>query len=147
MTTTNSKTRKIPAPLYAAAGAGDYAYQRLRKLPEQVAQFRERVTEIAPAVSGAVSEANLRVDLDRLRDVARRNAATLVAGAQQAGERAAAVYSGLVVRGERVVRNVSTTEAAIEVAPAAGTVTASTTQKQAATKKAVTAKKATAKKA
>jgi heparin binding hemagglutinin HbhA len=146
MTTTNSKTRKIPAPLYAAAGAGDFAYQRLRQLPEQVAQLRERVTEIAPAVSGAVSEANLRVDLDRLRDVARRNAATLVAGAQQAGERAAAVYSGLVVRGERVVRNVRTTEAAIEVAPAAGTVTATTTQKQAATKKA-TAKKAPAKSA
>jgi hypothetical protein len=146
MTTTNSKTRKIPAPLYAAAGAGDFAYQRLRKLPEQVAQFRERVTEIAPAVSGAVSEANLRADLDRLRDVARRNAATLVAGAQQASERAAAVYSGLVVRGERVVRNVRTTEAAIEVAPAAGTVTATTTQKQTATKKPV-AKKATAKKA
>ena len=147
MTTTNSKTRKIPAPLYAAAGAGDFAYQRLRKLPEQVAQFRERVTEIAPAVSGAVSEANLRADLDRLRDVARRNAATLVAGAQQASERAAAVYSGLVVRGERVVRNVRTTEAAIEVAPAAGTVTTKTTEKQAATKKATAAKKAPAKRA
>jgi heparin binding hemagglutinin HbhA len=144
MTTTNTKTRKIPAPLYAAAGAGDFAYQRLRKLPEQVAQLRERVTEIAPAMSDAVSEANLRVDLDRLRDAARRNAATLVAGAQQASERAAAVYSDLIVRGEQVVRNVRTTEAAIEVAPAAGTVTASTNQKQ-ATKKATTAKKAPAK--
>ena len=87
-------------------------------------------------MSGAVSKANLRVDLDRLRDAARRNAASLVAGAQQAGERAAAVYSGLVVRGERVVRNVRTAEAAIEVAPAAGTVTASTTPKQAVAKKA-----------
>ncbi len=146
MTTTNTKTRKIPAPLYAAAGAGDFAYQRLRKLPEQVTQLRERVSEIAPTVSGAVSEANLRVDLDRLREAARRNAATLVAGAQQAGERAAAVYGELVVRGERVVRNVRTTEAAIEVAPAAGTVTATTTQKQAVTKKAP-AKKAPAKSA
>src|SRR5689334_17406809 len=145
MTTTNSKTRKIPAPLYAAAGAGDFAYQRLRKLPEQVAQLRERVSEIAPAVSGAVSETNLRVDIDRLRDAARRNAATLVAGAQQASERAAAVYSQLVVRGERVVRNVRTTEAAIEVAPASGTVTTTTAQKP-ATKKA-TAKKAPAKRA
>jgi hypothetical protein len=147
MTTTNSNTRKIPAPLYAAAGAGDFAYQRLRKLPEQVAQLRERVAEIAPAVGGAVSEANLRVDLDRLRDAARRNAATLVAGAQQAGERAVAVYSELIVRGERVVRNVRTTEAAIEVAPAAGTVTATTTQKQATAKKATAAKKAPAKRA
>src|SRR5689334_9245858 len=129
--TTNTTTRKIPTALYAAAGAGDFAYQRLRKLPEQVAQLRERVTEIAPAVTDAVSEVNLRVDLDRLRDQARRNAATLVAGAQQAGERAFAVYSQLVVRGERVVRNVSTTEAAIEVAPATGTVTTSTTQQRA----------------
>jgi hypothetical protein len=146
MTTTNTKTRKIPAPLYAAAGAGDFAYQRLRKLPEQVAQLRERVAEIAPNVGGAVSETNLRADLDRLRDAARRNAATLVASAQQASERAAAVYTDLVVRGERVVRNVRTTEAAIEVAPAAGTVTTTTTEKQAATKKA-TAKKAPAKRA
>lgn len=146
MTTTNTKTRKIPAPLYAAAGAGDFAYQRLRKLPEQVAQLRERVSEIAPTVSDAVSEANLRADLDRLREAARRNAATLVAGAQQASERAVAVYGELIVRGERVVRNVRTTEAAIEVAPAAGTVTATTTQKQAATKKAP-AKKASAKSA
>lgn len=146
MTTTNTRTRKIPAPLYAAAGAGDLAYQRLRKLPEQVAQLRVRVSEIAPAVTGAVSEANLRVDIDRLRDAARRNAATFVAGAQQASERAAAVYSELIVRGERVVRNVRTTEAAIEVAPAAGTVTATTTQKSAATKKA-TAKKAPGKSA
>ena len=120
-------------------------FERLRKLPEQVAQLRERVSEIAPTVGGAVSEANLRVDLDRLRDAARRNAATLVAGAQQASERAAAVYSELVVRGERVVRNVRTTEAAIEVAPAAGTVTATTTQKQAAKK--APAKKAPAKSA
>jgi heparin binding hemagglutinin HbhA len=147
MTTTNTTTRKIPAPLYAAAGAGDLAYQRLRKLPEQVAQLRERVAEIAPAVGGAVSETNLRVDLDRLRDAARRNAATLVAGAQQASERAAAVYSELIVRGERVVRNVRTTEAAIEVAPAAGTVTTTTTEKRAATKKATAAKKAPAKRA
>jgi heparin binding hemagglutinin HbhA len=145
MTTTNTTTRKIPAPLYAAAGAGDFAYQRLRKLPEQVAQLRERVSEIAPTVGDAVSEANLRADLDRLRDAARRNAATLVAGAQQASERAAAVYSELVVRGERVVRNVRTTEAAIEVAPGAGTVTATTTQKQAAKK--APAKKAPAKSA
>ena len=138
--TTTTKTRKIPAPLFAAAGAGDLAYQRLRKLPEQVSQLRDRVSEIAPTVSGAVSETNLRADLDRLRDVARRNAANLVAGAQQASERAAAVYSELVVRGERVVRNVRTTEAAIEVAPAAGTVTASTTQKRAVAKNATATK-------
>jgi heparin binding hemagglutinin HbhA len=134
---TGTTTRKIPAPLYAAAGAGDLAYQQLRKLPEQVAQLRERVAELRPAVKEAVSETNLRADLERLRDSARRN---LVAGAQLATERATAVYTDLVSRGEKVVRNVRTTEAAIEVAPATGTVTTKAQTKPVAKKTA--AKKA-----
>jgi hypothetical protein len=125
--TTKTTTRKIPSPLYAAAGAGDLAYQRLRKLPEQVTQLRDRVSELRPAVSEAVSETNLRADLDRLRQAARRNAATIVAGAQQATERAAAVYTELVVRGEKVVRTVQGGEASIEVRPTAGAVTATAT--------------------
>ena len=32
-TDTNEPTTKIPTPLYAAAGAGDLAMERLRKLP------------------------------------------------------------------------------------------------------------------
>jgi len=132
--TTNTKTRKIPAPLFAAAGAGDLAYQRLRKLPEQVSQLREQVSEIRPAVADAVSETNLRADLGRLRQAARRNAATVLSGAQLAGERAAAVYTELVVRGERVVRNVQTTEAAIEVAPAKRVVKTTTATKAPAKK-------------
>jgi len=135
--TSSTTTRKIPPPLYAAAGAGDLAYQQLRKLPEQVANLRERVAELRPAVSEAVSETNLRADFERFSTSARRN---FVAGAQLATERAAALYTELVNRGERVVRNVRTTEAAIEVAPASGTVTT-----KAATKP--VAKKATAKKA
>jgi hypothetical protein len=137
--TTTSKTRRIPAPLFAAAGAGDVAYQRLRKLPEHVAQLRERVADLAPAVSGAVTDTTLRVDLDRIRGVARRNAANLVAGAQQAGERAAAVYSGLVSRGERVVAQSRATGASVEIRPAAGTVTAtaSATEPRRPVKKAV----------
>ena len=74
--TTSTTTRKIPTPLYAAAGAGDLAYQQLRKLPAQVAQLRARVEELRPAVTDAVAETNLRADLtaaaDRLRDAARR---------------------------------------------------------------------------
>jgi hypothetical protein len=62
-----------------------------------------------------------------------------------ATERAAAVYTELVNRGERVVRNVRTTEAAIEVAPARGTVTTKAATKPVAKK--TTAKKTTAKKA
>jgi len=110
--TITTTTRKIPTPLYAAAGAGDLAYEQLRKLPKQV----------------AVAENTLRTDLslaaDRLRDVARRNTVTLLAGAQVAQDRAVAVYTDLVHRGEKVVAGGRTTEAKIEIDQATKTVTA-----------------------
>jgi heparin binding hemagglutinin HbhA len=97
--TRQTTTRRIPEPLYAAAGAGDLAYQQLRKLPERVAELRG-------------------VDIERLRDAARRNAAALVSGVEAAQERATAVYTDLVKRGHRVVRNARTTQARVEIAPA-----------------------------
>jgi len=90
-TTTKQTTRKYPAPLYAAAGAGDLAYQKLRTLPAKVAELRDR--------TGAPE-----LDVDRLRAVARRNAAAFVAGAQAAQEKAVALYTDLVARGEQVVK-------------------------------------------
>ena len=39
--TEQTKT-KFPAPLYAAAGAGDLAYQQLRKLPAVMTELSER---------------------------------------------------------------------------------------------------------
>ncbi len=91
MTTEDTKTRNIPAPLYAAAGAGDLAYQKLREIPAKVAELRSR--------TGAPE-----LDVDRLRTVARRNASAFVASAQAAQERAVAIYNDLVARGEQVVR-------------------------------------------
>jgi heparin binding hemagglutinin HbhA len=125
--TTSTTTRKIPTPLYAAAGAGDLAYQQLRKLPAQVAQLRARVEELRPAVTDVVAETNLRADLtvaaDRLRDAARRNTSSLLAGAQVAQDKAFAVYTELVNRGEKVVAGGRTAEAKIEIEPASKTVT------------------------
>ncbi|MDG6100647.1 hypothetical protein Daura_03115 [Dactylosporangium aurantiacum] len=122
--TTSTTTRKIPTPLYAAAGAGDLAYQQLRKLPAQVAHLRARVEELRPAVT----DVKLRQDLDRLRGAARRNAESILAnaqaGAQVAQDRALAVYTDLVSRGEKVVAGGRTTEAKIEIEPATKTVTA-----------------------
>jgi len=133
-------TRKIPAPLYAAAGAGDIAYRQLRKLPEQVAQLRGRVSELRPAVTEAVAETNL----DKIRDVAKRNADAFVAGAQVAQTKATEVYKGLVARGQKVVSGTGTASAAIAVSPAAGTVTTVTAEdkpaKKAAAKKTTPAK-------
>jgi len=104
--TEQTKTR-IPAPLYAAAGAGDLAYQQLRKLPTVVNQLSERA---AASLKAANSQAGttattlrdkaVTTDFDKLRDTA---ATSAVAFAQIAQDRAAAIYTFLVARGERVV--------------------------------------------
>ena len=111
--TEQTKTR-IPAPLYAAAGAGDLAYQQLRKLPDVVVELSARVNELSERAAASLKAANdqagtkaalLRdkattTELDRLRDTATTGA---VAFAQVASERAIAAYTALVARGERVV--------------------------------------------
>ncbi|HEY2790793.1 MAG TPA: hypothetical protein VGJ28_00465 [Micromonosporaceae bacterium] len=115
---------KIPNPIYAAAGAGDLAIERLRKLPEKVAVLQERVNKAQDELPGRINViqdkvtqkvaelpalvAELRqrmvdTDADKLRESARRNAGVFVASAQAAQERAATLYSELVARGERVV--------------------------------------------
>ena len=95
MTTTESKTKtKLPTPVYAAAGAGDLAYQQLRKLPARVAELRERVV---------ANEVDLKADVERLRKAARRNASAVAHVTQVAQDRAIEIYSDLVHRGEHVV--------------------------------------------
>jgi hypothetical protein len=97
----------MPNPLYAAAGAGDLAYRQLselgRRLPAKAAEFGDRVAALRPVVADAVREPVRKADVDRLRDIARRNAALLVNQAQAVQERAATVYAELVKRGEKVV--------------------------------------------
>lgn len=68
---------KIPHPLYAVAGAGELAYEELRKLAD--------------------------LDLDKLRDAARHQGEAMAHRAHLAQDRAVAIYNDLVVRGERVV--------------------------------------------
>jgi heparin binding hemagglutinin HbhA len=101
-----TKTR-FPAPLYAAAGAGDLAYQQLRKLPAVLTELSDRaaaqlrtVNETANTRATALREKASTADLDRLRSNAASSAVSL---AQVAQERALAVYTALVARGERVV--------------------------------------------
>ncbi len=115
---------KIPAPLYAAAGASDIAIERLRKLPEKMAVWQERVNTLSDQIPGRVNTLQEKVtakvaevpslvaelrqrvvdtDADRLRESAKRNAQTLLTQAQAAQERAASVYADLVARGEVVV--------------------------------------------
>lgn len=75
-TTTAPAGTRIPTPLYAVAGAGDLAYQQLRKLPEVVAELRERVP-------GAVAELRTRAEeLNGRRDEFRVKAAETLKVAQ-----------------------------------------------------------------
>lgn len=104
--TEQTKTR-IPAPLYAAAGAGDLAYEQLRKLPTVVNHLSERAAASLKAanVQAGTTAAELRekattTDFDKLRETATAGAAAF---AQLAQERATAIYTTLVARGERVV--------------------------------------------
>jgi heparin binding hemagglutinin HbhA len=120
--TARTEPRKIPNPLYAAAGAGELAYEQLRRLPERVAELRGRVSELRPVVADAVtdrvSERSLRSDIDKLRDGARRNAQVFVANAQVAQKQATALYTDLVARGERVVAGARTEQARAQLAAA-----------------------------
>lgn len=117
-----TKTR-IPAPIYAAAGAGDLAYRQLRKLPGVVTELRadlqhraaatrvdlrERAFATLKAANETAAELRERagsaeLDIDRVREVARRNAFVVLTGAQAAQARATAAYLRLVAHGERVV--------------------------------------------
>ena len=104
--TEQTKTR-FPAPLYAAAGAGDMAYQQLRKLPAVVNELSERAAaslrtanEQANARAAKLREQAQTTDFDALRGNAASVASTF---AQIAQDRATALYTALVERGERVV--------------------------------------------
>jgi hypothetical protein len=104
--TEQTKTR-IPAPLYAAAGAGDLAYQQLRKLPAVITDLSDRAAaslktanDTANTTAASLKTTAAETDFDKLRESA---TASAVAFAQAAQERAVAVYTSLVAHGERVV--------------------------------------------
>lgn len=170
---TEPKTKNIPAPVYAAAGAGDLAYRQLRKLPALYAdlsgkaanngtelrdELQKRAAEAVRQANATLRQANeaaaklrsTEFDVDRFREAALRNAAAFVAGAQAAQERAVALYAELISRGEKVV-GTGIVEAAETVnadmdateAPAALTGTPEDVANKAPAKKA-TAKKTTA---
>ncbi|GAA2898996.1 hypothetical protein Acy02nite_44380 [Actinoplanes cyaneus] len=107
--TEQTKT-KIPTPLYAAAGAGDLAYQQLRKLPAVLTELSDRA--VASLRTANVQAGELQKKAGELQkkatdtdfDALRTNAQTAAtAFAQIAQERAVAAYTALVARGEKVV--------------------------------------------
>ncbi|HTF06680.1 MAG TPA: hypothetical protein VK659_00745 [Asanoa sp.] len=122
------KTTRIPAPLYAAAGAGEMAFRQLLKLPAYAndlgdkaanngAELRHQVitttAELQKRATAAYRQANERavklrkedLDMDRLRDLAMRSAGQFAVSAQELQERAVSFYTELVAHGEKVVGN------------------------------------------
>jgi hypothetical protein len=90
-TTVESTTTRLRKPLYAVAGAGELAYRRLQRLPEQVEALRELIT---PRVRSLRDELPGRVEA--LRAEVPSRVTTFVAGARH-------VYSDLVAHGEKIV--------------------------------------------
>lgn len=122
--------REIPTPFYAAAGAGDLAYQRLRRLPEAATRTARAAGDAASALRGRVAAGDSRLDRERLssdvvrlRDSAQRRAQVFVANAAVAQEKAVTGYQRLVAHGERIMATRSgahqagTDPAEIPVAP------------------------------
>jgi len=104
---TDQTKTKLPAPLYAAAGVGDLAYQQLRKLPAVVTELSEKAAaslrtynEQANAKATELREKAQTADYDALRGNAASVATSL---AQLAQERTVAAYTAMVARGEKVV--------------------------------------------
>ncbi|WP_446217134.1 hypothetical protein [Micromonospora sp. IBHARD004] len=119
---TQPKTNRIPAPLYAAAGAGELALQQLRKLPTVVSDLGTKVVadlggkavvtgfELRQKATETLKTANLTatglrekaapadLDLDKFREAATRNAAAVLAAAEAAQERALAGAQAAQVR-------------------------------------------------
>ena len=104
---TQQTDTRFPAPLYAAAGAGDLAYQQLRKLPAVVSELSDRAVaslrtanDTASTTAASLKSTANATDFDKLRETATASAVAFAAAAQ---ERAVAVYTSLVAHGERVV--------------------------------------------
>lgn len=93
----------IPAPIYAAAGAGELAYEKLRKLPELAARTARTAGEFRQRL--ATRDRDLNAELARVRESAQRGTAVVAARAATAQQRAATGYRNLVARGQRVVND------------------------------------------
>jgi hypothetical protein len=100
-----SERKELPDPVYAAAGAGEAALEKLRKLPETAARTWRTANATAEGLRDRYrgGDRDLAGGLASVRESARSGAATLVARAATAQERAVTGYRHLVARGERVV--------------------------------------------
>ena len=102
-----STKTEIPTPIYAVAGAGEVAYEKLRELPAAASRTLHAAGQTTRAWRKRVASAEVKLDrraltedLEKLRDAAQRRASAIVAGAE---ERAVTGYRHLVARGVRLI--------------------------------------------
>ena len=129
------KTLSDPTPLYALAGAGDLAVERLKTVPERAAALagdRKAAQELATAklneaqtrlneAQAKVTEAvqTLPTDLKSLQEKAQGLALQSVGRAAEFAVKAREAYDELAVRGKAVVdRQFNGAEAPVDAEPA-----------------------------
>jgi hypothetical protein len=124
--------RDLPAAFYAAAGASELAYQRLRQLPDATERAWRTASETATILRERVAAGEtglprerIAAEVARLRESAQRGAHTVMSSAATAQHKAVTGYRNLVAHGEKVVaaRNEASTitVAPAEIDPPAGT--------------------------
>ena len=96
-------------PFYAVAGAGDYAVEKLRELPEQLLKLQSRRTELAKDLP-----AKAREYADKAEGIAREFPEKAREYADQLSHKATEVYEDFATRGRKVVSK-TTGEAALEL--------------------------------
>ncbi|MFG1709096.1 hypothetical protein ACFLIM_38490 [Nonomuraea sp. M3C6] len=96
-------------PFYAVAGAGDYAVEKLRELPEQLQKLQSRRSELSQDLPGKA-----RAYADRAEGFAREFPEKAREYAGQLTHKATEVYEDFASRGRKVVSKASG-EAALEL--------------------------------
>src|SRR5437868_198051 len=99
-------------PSFAVAGAGDYAVEKLRELPEQLQKLRSRRTEIAEDARGYAGKAEVaarefpgkaREYADKADQIAREFPERAREAAEQIAQKATEVYEEFATRGRQVI--------------------------------------------
>jgi hypothetical protein len=138
--------------VYAVAGAGDFAVEKLREVPEQVTRYQGKALEAASKYQGEVRETveryrgEVRKTVDRYRDEvdAKDLPGAAVAYVTHVGTRTVEFIDELTERGKRVVHREAAEVAAIAEADAEPAPKARAAQPRKAAPQARSAKKSDA---
>ncbi|QSB05660.1 hypothetical protein [Natronoglycomyces albus] len=109
---TQAKGRKLPGPVYAAAGLGDYTVEKIKEVPTALSKASEKlkVSEKFETASHRVKESTTKgfekvrsIDSEQVKDGAREGWKKVAAASKAAGEATQRTYSNMRTRGEQRV--------------------------------------------